>query len=163
MKIFYLLLVCLMMTNCGHNRNKMGPGGKDRAEAIEHIKIESLTDELNDVFKGKDVFDYIGITSNGIDCLYFPNKQGKFSIEFEVLSDEQKPFVKQLKDFATARGIATSMTTYTHKKYYNSTEKYNVIRIEANTDIENISALATAIESKIFHNDSHTVYDVVPQ
>ena len=164
MKILYLFITSLLLISCGHTETTNGPtAGKDILEVTEHIKIDSLKKELTGVFKGNDVYEYIGITSNGIDCLYFPYKDGKFNIEYEVLTNEQKPFVNQLKAFAQKRGIPTTMTTYNKKEYYKNTESNNVLRIEANTSLENIAVMAKEIESKIFGNDEKTVYDVVPQ
>jgi hypothetical protein len=164
MKLVYLLIASQLLICCGHNETATGPtAGKDILEVTEHIKIDGLNGELTGVFKGSDVYEYIGITSNGVDCLYFPYKDGRFNIEFEVLTDEQKPFVSQLKAFAQKRGIPFEMTTYKNKEYYKTSVNDNVLRIEANTSIEKISALAKEIESKIFNNDDKTVYDVVPQ
>ena len=164
MKILYFFMASLLLISCGHTETTNGPtAGKDILEVTELIKIDGLKEELNGVFKGADVYEFIGITSNGIDCLYFPYKDGKFSIEFEVLTNEQKPFVNQLKAFAQKRGIATTMITYNKKPYYKTTETNNVIRIEANTSIENIAIIAKEIELKIFGNDNKTIYDVVPQ
>ena len=35
------------------------------------IKIDALNDEIQKLQNGQTEYDFIGITSNGIDCVYF--------------------------------------------------------------------------------------------
>lgn len=131
--------------------------------STERIKMDGLEEELTEVFTGKDEFEFIGITSNGVDCLYFPYKDGKFNIDFEMLSGEQRAYLPKIKEFAQSKGLPYTMTTYRSKDYYKVDLAKNVIRIEANTDLKSIAQLAAAIESEVFHNNEKTVYDVIPQ
>jgi len=155
----------LLLTHCGRNENdKIDPAiQKDILEMQEHIKIDGLQDELTGVIHKKDVYDFIGINTNGLDCLYFPYKDGKFNIEYEILSAEQKEYAEQLKAFAKSKGFHITMTSYQRKGYYKKDDNKNVIRIEANANAKKIAALAKEIQAKIFLHDDSTVYDVVPQ
>lgn len=165
MRVVLFLTLSLFLSFCGRiENNKIDPSsGKDILEMTEHIKIDGLKDELIGVFSGNDVYEFIGISSNGVDCLYFPYKNGKFNIEFEILSAEQKPYGEKLKAFAKSKGLKVIMTSYRRKEYYKTEDAKNVIHIEANTDINTISLLAKEIETKVFGNDKEVVYDVVPQ
>jgi hypothetical protein len=157
------LLLLFMFTHCGRTENStITVLKKDVLEETEHIKIDGLQQELTQVFTGDDVYNYIGITSNGVDCIYFPYNGDKFNIEFEVLSGEQKPYLEKLKAFAKSKGIRTSMITYHPRGYYKTKDDRNVLLIEANTSLEKIAKLGQQIESKVFKNDDNTVYDVVP-
>lgn len=154
-----LLAAFLLLTNCRQKEVEADiPIG-----STERIKIGGLEEELTEVFNGEDEYEFIGITSNGVDCLYFPYKDGKFNIDFEMLSGEQRVYLSKMKAFVKAKGLNYSMTTYRSKDYYKVDLAKNVIRIEANTDLKGIAKLGAEIESEVFHNNAKTVYDVIPQ
>ncbi len=48
----------------------------------KQITITQLAKELELLRAGKTEFDFIGITSNGVDCIYFINNKDRFNIEF---------------------------------------------------------------------------------
>src|SRR5690606_18278410 len=84
-------------------------------QRAKQIEISQLAEELKLLEQNKTEFDFIGITSNGIDCIYFMKDAGKFQIDFEAMTDQQIPYIDKLETFATQNGFATQMTTYGNK------------------------------------------------
>ncbi len=127
----------------------------------KQIRLTELNAELKLLEQHKTEFDFIGITSNGTDCIYFVKDSNKFQIEFEAMGKDQIPFIDKLKTFSVQNGYETQMTTYGNKPQYNSPEA-PVLRILTNSDLEETSAIARKIQRDIFNNGDDTKYDVVP-
>ena|ERR1035437_5388377 len=128
----------------------------------ERIKINGLQNALIKLQSGKTEFQFIGITSNEIDCIYFIYENGKFNLEFEAMIEEQIPYIDILKGFAASNNFKSVMTTYNNKPKYKSDKPAPVLRIEANSTLDEIAKLGAKIQSDIFKNSNETVYDVVP-
>lgn len=127
----------------------------------KQIVITELNGQLKLLEQHKTEFDFIGITSNGIDCIYFVKDSNKFQIEFEAMGNDQIPFIDKLKTFANQNGYETLMTTYGNKPQYNSPQA-PVLRILTNSGLEETAIIARKIQSDIFNNGDDTKYDVVP-
>ncbi|MBK8557185.1 MAG: hypothetical protein IPL65_16095 [Lewinellaceae bacterium] len=55
----------------------------------EQIKIADLKSVLARLQNRQLEFDFFGITSNGVDCIYFVSDKNEYAIEFEVMTDDQ--------------------------------------------------------------------------
>src|SRR5690606_18693473 len=110
----------------------------------------------------KTEFDFIGITSNGIDCIYFVKNNTNFDIEYEAMSLDQVPFIEKLKSFSDENKLIYSELTYGNKPEYTSNSTAPVIRIHSNSNIEKTVEWAMKIQFNLFNNSKATVYDVVP-
>ena len=128
----------------------------------KRIIISDLPTALNQLKNGKTEYNFIGITSNGVDCIYFVFENEKFNIEFEAMTEKQIPFINELKTFAASKGFHILMTTYNNKPKYISSEPAPVVRIETNSTIDEIYKIGSDIQIQIFKNNSETVYDIVP-
>ena len=147
----------------GCNSNSSGNRNKSFIIAkAKQITIAELDKELELLRAGKTEFDFIGITSNGTDCVYFVKNNEKFNIEFEAMAETQIPFIEKLKEYANSKGFQHRMTTYGNKPLYNSVKQAPVLQIETNTDIQQTTKIGEEIQSRIFGNNSETKYDVVP-
>lgn len=140
--------------------NKTGKS-KNFIQRAKQIEIAQLNEELKLLEQNKTEFDFIGITSNGIDCIYFVKDNGKFQIEFEAMTDRQVPYIEKLKTFATQNGFETQITTYGNKPNYDAKEA-PVLKIITNSDLEKTSEIGQKIQKDIFNNKAETKYDVVP-
>lgn len=60
------------------------------------ITMDKLTEVLRNVQAGRTEFDFTGICSNGTDCIYFMQENGKFYIDFEAMSKEQLLYLDSL-------------------------------------------------------------------
>lgn len=131
-------------------------------QIASRIKISELQSALTKLQNGQTEYKFIGITSNGIDCIYFVYENGKFNIEFEAMSEQQIPFIDKLIKFASTNNFKNLMTTYNNQPQYKSEKPAPVLRIEANSSLDEIAKLGKKMQSEIFKNNNETVYDVVP-
>ncbi|WP_146185939.1 hypothetical protein [Flavobacterium album] len=133
----------------------------DSSIRAKQIVITELNGQLKLLDQHKTEFDLIGITSNGIDCIYFVKDSNKFQIEFEAMGNDQIQFIDKLKAFASQNGYATQMKTYGNKPQYDAPEA-PVLKILTNSDIEETAVIAQKIQRDVFGNNEETKYDVVP-
>lgn len=159
----FLLIVVLLVSGCNKNQqakeqNQNQPINLRAAQ----IKIEGLKEVLIKLQNRQTAYQFIGITSKGVDCIYFISENGKFNLEFEAISKDQLPFLDKLIKFAKTNNFKYLMTTYKNQPNDQSDQPAPVLRIETNATIDEATNLGTTIQTKIFHNDNKTVYDVVP-
>ena len=103
---------------------------QQKTTMTKRIKISELKSQLKNLENGQSEFDYIGITSNGNDCIYFTYDNHNFNIEFEAIVKNQVPFLDKLKEFAKFRNIETKITTYNNKAQYETPNPAPVLRIK---------------------------------
>ena len=144
----------LSLFGCGNKTDKI-------IQQAKQIEIAQLSGELKLLELNKTEFDFIGITSNGIDCIYFVQENGKFQIEFEAMTENQIPYIEQLKSFANQNGFEIQMTTYGNKPQYNVAEA-PVLKIVTNSDLEKTAEIGQKIQQNVFNNKAETKYEVVP-
>lgn len=134
----------------------------DSGYMAEKIKIDGLGKALTKLKNGQTEFPFIGITSNGVDCIYFMPENGHFDIDFEAMGLDQVPYIAKLKSFADSNKIETLVTTYGNKPNYESDKSAPVIHIETKASLEEATQLGERIQSEIFKNNKDTIYEVVP-
>jgi hypothetical protein len=147
----------LSLFGCG-NKTKKSESFVQQAKSIE---IAQLGAELKLLEQNKTEFEFIGITSNGIDCIYFVKDSGKFQIEFEAMLAQQIPYIEKLKIFAAQNEFEIQITTYGNKPQYDAKEA-SVLRIITNTNLEKTAEIGQKIQKEVFSNQAETMYDVVP-
>ena len=140
------------------NKTEKSEGFIQRAKQIEIAQLEG---ELKLLEQNKTEFDFIGITSNGIDCIYFLKDNSIFQIEFEAMTDQQIPYIDKLKTFATQNRFEIQLTTYGNKPQYNAKEA-PVLKIITNSNLKKTAEIGQKIQQEIFNNRAETKYDVVP-
>ena len=128
----------------------------------EHIKISDLKSVLTRLQNKQLEFDFFGITSNGVDCIYFVPDNNLYAIEFEVMTEDQKPWLDKLKAFAQENNYRIVMTTYKNEPNYKSSEPAPVLRIETKSNLDQTATIGQKIMAQIFANSEQTTYDVVP-
>jgi hypothetical protein len=106
-------------------------------------------------------FDFLGITSNGTDCIYFLRDENYFAIEYEVMIEEQKVWIEKLQSFAWQNKYSTMMTTYGNKPKYKSIDPAPVLRIETKSNKEQTAIIGARIMEEVFGNNERTMYDLV--
>jgi hypothetical protein len=131
---------------------------KPLIQIARQIKLEQLESVLEQLKNKKLQYDFFGITSNGIDCIYFVDNDGQINIEFEVMINEQKPFVDKLKKFAFDNRYQISETTYGNKPKYNDLKNAPVYKL----DIKTATEIGIKIMTTIFNCSKTTMFDVVP-
>lgn len=156
--IMGIFSVILTFFGCGKNTKE---NQRNFEFVAKRIKINNLNEELKLLQEGKTEYDFIGITSNGIDCIYFIKENDVFQIEFEAMIEQQIPYIKKLKDFAVSKNFNYKMTSSANKSQYDG-KQAPIIRIETNLDLNKVAEIVSLIQSEIFGNNSNTEFDVVP-
>ena len=128
----------------------------------DKFTLEELPACLLRLQQGKMEYPFFGITSNGIDCIYFVREGDKFNIEFEAIIKEQLPYIVKLKDYSEEKKYKFSVTTYGNKPKYPELQEAPVISIEIFSDIKNTTEIGKEIQKFIFENKESTIYEVIP-
>ncbi|MBP6237819.1 MAG: hypothetical protein KA536_16830 [Saprospiraceae bacterium] len=157
-----LLIFIGLIIGCNENSRSNSQQIKNGIQMAKRIKIDELKSQLIRLEKDQTEFDFIGITSNGKDCIYFIYENGKFNIEFEAIIESQVPYIEKLNEFAKSSNFETENTTYNNKTQYKSDKPAPVLRINTKTNIDKIVEIGQFIQHQIFKNNKETVYDVVP-
>ncbi len=117
------------------------------------IQMHQLLYELKAFSEDKTEFDFIGICSDGNDCIYFRKNKCNLDIEYEAVTESQIPYYEKIKQFALENSFQTD-------------EKINkgipYIRISTDTSAEKTFRLAEKIQQDIFGNNDLTQYEIVP-
>jgi hypothetical protein len=166
-KLAACFLFLLVLSGCGYEsvQNAQSTATPKVAPTIQmarKIKINQLKGELTRLKNHETEYDFIGITSNGVDCLYFVSDGDNFNLEFEAMISDQKPFIDKLREWADSNHFKSAMTTYNNQPKYQSDQPAPVIHIETNASLEVVVKLGSRIEKEIFGNSETAVYEVVP-
>lgn len=119
----------------------------------KQIQFDELAEQLKLLMEDKTEFDFIGITSNRYDCIYFAKNNQNFNIEFEAVEEDQIPYLEKLKDFAYKNNFQFDIKTNGKIRY---------LSIKINSALSETIYLAKRIQKEIFGNADDTKYDVVP-
>ena len=160
-----IISLTFILFSCGQTENNTKEQPKNSIPIMpraEQIKISDLKSVLTRLQNKKLEFDFFGITSNGIDCIYFVPDSNLYAIEFEVMTEDQKPWLDKLKEFAQQDNFKTLMTTYNNKPQYKSSDPAPVLRIETKSTLDQTATIGQNIMARIFGNSEQTTYDVVP-
>ncbi|KEY19289.1 hypothetical protein [Kaistella antarctica] len=125
---------------------------RDRFTA-KQIQLEDLAQELNLVLEGKTDFNFIGITANAYDSLFFVRNDQNFNVEFRALKKIQRPYLEPLEKFASKHNI-----NFETEKL----DKIPYLSLKTNTSITETVDLAKRIQKKVFGNTDSTKYKVIP-
>jgi hypothetical protein len=161
------LLSSLMVFGCGNGNFENAPTfSSPRATPIiqmaQKIKIGELKKKLTQLKNHETEYDFFGITSNGVDCIYFVLDGEKFNLEFEAMVSDQKAYIKKLQEWSDSNHFKSTMTTYNNEPKYPSNEPAPVIHIETHCSLEEAAKIGRQIESEIFGNSDTTAYEIVP-
>jgi len=159
--LFLFALLARLRTE-GVSDSKKGKRTLFEMPVAESITISHLPDQLTRLVNGQTEFEFIGIHSNGTDCIYLTYENDAFNIDYEAMSEDQLPFIKRLKDYAETKQIQTAMTTYGNDPHYKSSGTAPVLQLKINADLESAVGIARDIETNVFNNSDDTVYEVVP-
>lgn len=125
---------------------------RDRFTA-KQIQLDELAQELNLVLEGKTDFNFIGITANEYDSLFFVRNEQNFNLEFRALKKIQLPYLEPLEQFASKNNI---------KFETEKLDRIPYLSLKTNTSITETVDLAKRIQKEIFGNTDGTIYKVIP-
>lgn len=125
---------------------------RDRFTAKE-IQLDELAEELNRVLESKTDFNFIGITANGYDSLFFVRNDQNFNVEFRALKKIQLPYLEPLEEFASKNNIDFETEKLDRIPY---------LSLKTNTSITDTVHLAKRIQKEVFGNTDTTIFAVIP-
>lgn len=125
---------------------------RDRFTA-KQIQLEDLGEELNLVLEGKTDFNFIGITANEYDSLFFVRNDQNFNLEFRALKKIQLPYLQLLEQFASKHNINFETEKLDRIPY---------LSLKTNTSLTETVDLAKRIQKEVFGNTDGTIYKVIP-
>lgn len=168
MKKVTLLIVSFLLLSCGQSHDNKNAIQPEKGLIQQHyllpqkFKIDGLKNALLALKNGQTKYDFIGITSNGIDCIYFFYEDDLYDVEFEAMSSKQLPYIEILKNFATTNKFTFQIKTYNNKPQYISDKPAPVIRIVTSCSLDKMVDIGEKIQKEVFKNDRFTVYEIVP-
>ena len=125
---------------------------RDRFTA-KQIQLHELAEELNRVLEGETDFNFIGITANVYDSLFFVRNEQNFNLEFRALKKIQLPYLELLEQFASKNNIMFETEKLDRIPY---------LSLKTNTSITETVDLEKRIQKEIFGNTDSTIYKVIP-
>lgn len=156
-------ILSLLGCGYGNKRTVQHSGLSVYIPAAAQITMDKLPDVLRNVQAGRTEYDFTGICSSGVDCIYFMQENGKFYIDFEAMVKDQLPYIDTLKQFAREHNYPVVETTYHNTPVdYNHLKYAPVLSLKVNADIDSIVKVGKLIEQTIFQHNDQTVYDIVP-
>lgn len=142
--------------------SKNKSGNNQNLKVAKQIQLNELESVMNQLLNGQLEFEFFGITSDGIDCIYFANSNGMINIEFEVMTNDQKPYVEKITSFANKNNYNLVKMTYGNKPHYSDLKEAPVYKLELNADKYKATEIGKEIMNKIFNKNGTTKFDVVP-
>jgi hypothetical protein len=155
------ILIVVTFVGCTQTRTKENSQEQNKATARQ-VKITGLPNLLSQLQNKQLQYDFFGITSNGVDCIYFVPAINHFDLEFEVMTEEQKPYLNKLRLYAEGHHWKTKDTTYGNTPKYQSTSPAPVLHMYTNASKNDIGVIGKQLMTDIFYNSESTTYDVVP-
>ena len=137
-------------------------GNEKRMIRPHQIKINELSVTMDRLLENKLDFDFFGITSNGIDCIYFMFEDSVINIDFEVMRIEQREYVEDYIIFAKENDFEVKVTSYDNQFNNSSLEKAKVYKMILNADKSKAEQIGADIQKVVFKNDSSTDFEIVP-
>ena len=156
--IIGILVVTVIIYFVTKNKN----GNNKIKQVVKQIQLAELESVITQLLDGKLEYEFFGITSDGIDCIYFADDNGKINIEFEVMTNDQKPYVKKLTSFADKNNFSLIKTTYGNKSHYSELKDAPIYKLELNADKHKATEIGKEIMTKIFNKNGTTKFDVIP-
>lgn len=162
-----ILAFSLCLSGCG-NRGKSASADTDTVKVpevqyAEQITIDKLPSVLERLKNRQTEFDFFGICSNPVACIYFMQENGKFYIDYEAITADQRPYLDRIRQYALKQGYRVVETTYGNRPIdYDDMEQAPVISMRIDTDIDSIAKAGKQLMQTIFCDNDSTLYDIVP-
>ena len=169
-RIFSYIMIAvstLGLAGCD-NGGKRAPGTIElpvaqQVQYAEQITIDKLPSVLQRLKDGQMEFDFFGICSHPVACIYFMQENGKFYIDYEAIGANQLPYLDKIRQYAKEQGYPIVDTTYGNTPIdFTEPAHAPVISLRVDADIDSIAIVGARLMQTIFHNTATTPYEIVP-
>lgn len=150
------------------NGGKRAPGTIElpvaqQVQYAEQITIDKLPSVLQRLKDGQMEYDFFGICSSPVACIYFMQEDGKFYIDYEAIGADQLPYLDQIRQYAVEQGYRVFDTTYGNTPIdFDNPAQAPVISLRIDADIDSIAKVGKQLMRTVFHNTDTTPYHIVP-
>jgi hypothetical protein len=150
----YLILFLLLI-----NGNIYSQIDVSMTKKVKYSETKNLFKQLEN---NQLEFNFFGLSKTNSDCIYFVFENDTFSIEFEVMIEEQKKIAEDFKKVCSNLGFNVIETTYFNKPYYNDTLNAPVFKIIVGDKLDKVYEIGLKIISNVFGYNEDTIFEVVP-
>ncbi|MDE5883004.1 MAG: hypothetical protein K2H60_14890 [Muribaculaceae bacterium] len=162
-----IAITTLGFTGCGNGgkreADRLGSPEVQQMQYAEQITIAELPPVLQRLKDGQMEYDFFGICSSPVACIYFMQEDGKFYIDYEAIGADQLPYIDKIRQYAKEQGYHVVDTTYGNTPIdFSEPAQAPVISLRVDTDIDSIAKVGARLMQIIFHNTDATPYDIVP-
>ncbi|CAK3709745.1 conserved exported hypothetical protein [Vibrio crassostreae] len=133
-----------------------------QANANQFVLYQDIKPILQKLKNSQLEYNFFGLTSNGIDCLYFAFESGKFLLEYEVMVEPQKEVANSFKSWAKKAGFSVITTTYDNQPKYSSTKPAPVYRVVLSSNLGEAYEQGLSFYTNVFGYDQSKPFEVVP-
>jgi hypothetical protein len=137
--------------------NKKAKRVKNNFKQFTFLDFEALFEAL---MNSKLKSNYIGITSNKVNAIYFYGVNNKICFEYEVLDELQNNYAGQLVQFAKDKGFEIIKTSYGKIVKHKELEA-PVYQIKSNLKKSSAIIIAKEVFIKIFNCDENTTFEII--
>ena len=162
-----IAITTLGFTGCGNGgkreAERLGSSEVQQMQYAEQITIAELPSVLQRLKDGQMEYDFFGICSSPVACIYFMQEDGKFYIDYEAIGADQLPYLNKIRQYAKEQGCRIVDTTYGNTPIdYTEPAQAPVLSLRVDTDIDSIAKVGAQLMQTIFHNTDTTHYEIVP-
>tara|TARA_B110000037_G_scaffold200714_1_gene241495 strand:+ start:167 stop:664 length:498 start_codon:yes stop_codon:yes gene_type:complete len=143
-------------------KDKKVSNENDSTIIASQIKFEELGGVIDNSIGNKLEYDFFGITSNGIDCIYFVMDGPVINIDFEIMIEEQLQYIERFKYYANRNDYQLKEITYGNKPKYGDSKEAPVYKMIINGDKTSAEEIGIEIQKEVFKNDNSTNFEIVP-
>ncbi|WP_156896965.1 hypothetical protein [Ferrimonas kyonanensis] len=132
------------------------------ADTSNFVSYQDTKPVLKKLSLGQMPYEFFGLTSNGVDCVYFVFENGIYSLEFEVMVEPQKHVAEKFKEWASINGLHVSQTTYGNQPQYTSTSTAPVYRVILGGNLEETYRFGLSFYHFAFGYEESKLFELVP-
>lgn len=165
----YILIAVstLGFAGCGNSgkreADRLGSPETQQMQYAEQITIAELPSVLQRLKDGQIEYDFFGICSSPVACIYFMQENGKFYIDYEAIGADQLSYLDKIRQYAKEQSYRVVDTTYGNTPIdYTEPTQAPVLSLRVDADIDSIAKVGAQLMHTIFHNTDTTHYEIVP-
>lgn len=133
------------------------------AIAVPSLILVLLPSVLQRLMDGQMEYDFFGICSSPVACIYFMQEDGKFYIDYEAIGSDQLQYIDKIRQYAAEQGCRVVDTTHGNTPIdFSEPAQAPVLSLRVDTDIDSIANVGARLMQTIFQNTDTIPYEIVP-
>lgn len=129
---------------------------------LKHIvKLDDLETLMDKLVAGEFKLNLFGLTTDGLDCVYFVNENGKVNIEIEALHEADQ-YSAKFSDYARKHNYKVKILSEVNYKPDDTTVVTTMLRLDLHTDSPTATRIAREIMHEVYNHPDDTLFDILP-